>query len=115
MRSLPENRYEISASEQTILLAEYRAGLVGSSLRSVKTAHRVDALKRNRFAQAILKMAAAIEPDPAESLGWYRTTPIMPMGQKTAQEMVAVGRAEEVMHFLLMIRNECVVDRESSS
>lgn len=57
-------------------------------------------------AQAVLSMAAEIEPEPAEVLRWYRTTRIEHMGQQTAAQLVASGRAGDLITFLQAIRDE---------
>lgn len=56
-------------------------------------------------ALAVLRMAAEIEPEPAEVLRWYRTTCIEHLGHLTPEKLVALGRAEQVIGFLEVIRD----------
>ena len=51
----------------------------------------------------IFNMAAAIEPDPAVVSQWYHTTSIATLDGLTAEALVALNRAEEVMAFLRAI------------
>ncbi len=57
-------------------------------------------------ALAVLRAAAEIEPEPAEVMRWYRTIPILTLSHCTAQELVALGRAEEVITFLRAVRDD---------
>ncbi|MHA6205636.1 hypothetical protein ACXU4B_14525 [Dyella soli] len=56
-------------------------------------------------ALAVLRVAAEIEPRPAAVMEWYRATPIAELGQLTAEQLVALGRAEVVIAFLRSIRD----------
>lgn len=51
-------------------------------------------------ALAVLRMAAAMEPDPSALMAWYRHTPIAELGYLTAEQLVALGRAEAVIAWL---------------
>jgi hypothetical protein len=51
-------------------------------------------------ALAILRMAAALEPDHVEAMVWYRNDPIAVIDGLTAAELVARGRATAVLAFL---------------
>ncbi|MEO9229747.1 MAG: hypothetical protein ABI216_12500, partial [Devosia sp.] len=57
---------------------------------------------------AVLRAAAKIEPEPAEVMHWYRTIPIVHLSRLTAEELVAGGRADEVLGFLRAIRDDPV-------
>ena len=52
---------------------------------------------------AVLRAAAELEPNPALIVAWYRETPITAPGQLTAEQLVAMGRAELVVAFLRRI------------
>jgi hypothetical protein len=54
-------------------------------------------------ALAVLRVAAEIEPDPAEVMEWYRSTPIRELGGLSAEQLVALGRVEAVIGFLRAI------------
>jgi hypothetical protein len=51
-------------------------------------------------ALAILRLAAALEPDAVEAMIWYRSIPIAVLDGFTAAELVAQGRAAAVITFL---------------
>lgn len=51
-------------------------------------------------ALAVLRMAAALEPDPMEAMAWYRGVPIAVLDGLTAAELVRQGRAHAVFGFL---------------
>ena len=54
---------------------------------------------------AVLRAAAELEPNPDLVVTWYRETPIAALGQLTAEQLVAIGRAELVVAFLRSIRS----------
>jgi len=56
-------------------------------------------------ALAVLHVAAQIEPEPEWVLDWYRRTRIAELGQLTAEQLVAMGRAPVVVAFLQSIRD----------
>jgi hypothetical protein len=56
-------------------------------------------------ALAVLRVAAEIEPNPAVVMDWYRWTPIRELGNLSAEQLVALGRAEMVIAFLRSIRD----------
>lgn len=49
---------------------------------------------------AVCQAALRIECDPREAAGWYLHTRIAELGDLTAAQLVACGRADEVMRFL---------------
>ncbi|QRP63073.1 hypothetical protein I6J77_13225 [Rhodanobacter sp. FDAARGOS 1247] len=51
-------------------------------------------------ALAVLRMAAALEPDPLEAMAWYRSVPIAVLDGLTAAILVRQGRAYAVLAFL---------------
>jgi hypothetical protein len=56
-------------------------------------------------ALAVLREAAGLEPDPSAMMIWYRQTPIAELGYLTAEQLVALGRAEMVIAFLGSVRD----------
>jgi hypothetical protein len=51
-------------------------------------------------ALAVLRLAAALEPDPIEAMAWYRCVPIAVLDGLTAAELVRQGRVHAVLAFL---------------
>ncbi|UGB39893.1 hypothetical protein [Frateuria soli] len=49
---------------------------------------------------AVLRLAAALEPDPVEALAWYRSVPLAVLDGLTAAELVKQGRVHSVLTFL---------------
>lgn len=49
---------------------------------------------------AVLRVAAAVEPDPSALLTWYLHTPIAELGHLNAAQLIELGRAEAVISFL---------------
>ena len=56
-------------------------------------------------ALAVLRVAAQIEAEPEWVMDWYRRTRIAELGQFTAEQLVAMGRAPVVIAFLQSIRD----------
>jgi len=52
---------------------------------------------------AVLRAASRIEPDPIEAGAWYRYVGIAEFGGFTAEQLVALGRCDEVIGFLLSV------------
>jgi hypothetical protein len=52
---------------------------------------------------AVLQLAQAIESDPQRLMAWYRHTKIMKLDDLTAENLVCLGRADEVIDFLKSI------------
>jgi hypothetical protein len=52
---------------------------------------------------AVLQLAQTIEPDPQRLMTWYRNTRIMKLDDLTAEKLVCLGRASEVIGFLKSI------------
>lgn len=52
---------------------------------------------------AVLRVAGAVDADPGRVLAWYRKTPIAELDWRTADHLVAGGRATEAMAFLRSI------------
>jgi hypothetical protein len=53
-----------------------------------------------RAALAVLRMAAALEPDPIQAMAWYRGVPIAVLDGLTAAQLVRQGRVHAVLGFL---------------
>ena len=49
---------------------------------------------------AVFRAALRVERDPREAAGWYMHTCIAELGDLTAAQLVALGRADDVMRFL---------------
>jgi hypothetical protein len=56
-------------------------------------------------ALAVLRVAAQIEAHPATLMRWYRHTRIAELGHLTAEQLVALGRAEALITFLCSVRD----------
>lgn len=56
-------------------------------------------------ALAVPRVAAQIEPETEWVMDWYRRTRIAELGQLTAEQLVAMGRAPVVIAFLQSIRD----------
>lgn len=56
-------------------------------------------------AQAVLRVAAQIEPEPAAVLDWYHQVRIAELGHLTAEQLVSLGHAEAVVAFLCSARD----------
>lgn len=52
---------------------------------------------------AVLELARKIEPGVVTAMHWYRNVPITELGDLSAQQLVARGRAESVVAFLKSI------------
>ena len=50
-------------------------------------------------ALAVLRLAAALEPDPVEAMAWYRNVPLAVLDGLTAAELVKEGRVHAVLTF----------------
>ncbi len=56
-------------------------------------------------ALAVLRVAAQIEEEPQSVMHWYRHTRIAELGYLTAEQLVAMGRAPNVIAFLQAVRD----------
>jgi hypothetical protein len=91
-------------SLRAMLAAAYRADPCDQLIAPVGNDNYSTVFSLIPVALAVLRVAAQIEPDPAEVMQWYRSTRIGELGHLTATELVALGRAEAVIHFLQSIR-----------
>lgn len=53
----------------------------------------------------VLCVAVQVEPDPIEAGFWYRRTRIAELDDLTASQLVGLGRVEEVVGFLVSVRD----------
>jgi hypothetical protein len=53
---------------------------------------------------AVLRSAAEIERDATRLYAWYMEARIAELGDLTAQQLIAMGRADEVIGFLARVR-----------
>ena len=53
---------------------------------------------------SVLHLALQIEPDPQRVREWLLETRIRELGNQTAAELIACGRAEEVIRFLQSVQ-----------
>ncbi len=53
----------------------------------------------------VWRAALQIEPDPIEAASWYHRTRIAELGSFTAAQLVSPGRSDEVVAFLLSVRD----------
>lgn len=53
----------------------------------------------------VLRIAVQVEPDPVQTGFWYQRTRIVELGGLTAAQLVSLGRAEEVVGFLVSVRD----------
>ena len=53
--------------------------------------------------QAVFRAALRVERDPREAAGWYLHTRIAELDGLTAAQLVALGRAGDVMRFLAAV------------
>ncbi|WP_140806201.1 hypothetical protein [Rhodanobacter glycinis] len=53
----------------------------------------------------VLRMAVQVEPHPVEAGFWYQRTRIAELDGLTAAQLVSLGRADDVIRFLLSIRD----------
>lgn len=59
----------------------------------------------DRAMLTVLCMAVQVEPDPVEAAFWYHHTRIAELDALTAAQLVSLGRAEEVLGFLVAVRD----------
>lgn len=59
----------------------------------------------DRATLTVLCVAVQVEPNPVEAGVWYRRTRIAELDGLTAAQLVSLGRAEEVIGFLVAVRD----------
>lgn len=105
MPALRVHKFTASPALQAMLVAAYAADPLDQLICPVAGGRYSTLFQLIPAALAVLRVAAGIEPEPAELLRWYRTTHIEHMGHLTPERLVALGRAEEVIGFLEAIRD----------
>ncbi|MEO7050039.1 MAG: hypothetical protein ABI128_00085 [Rhodanobacter sp.] len=106
MPALRAHKPIASPSLHAMLAAAYRADPVEELICPVAGNNDSTLFGLIPAALAVLRVAAQIEPEPAEAMRWYRTIRIEHLGNLTAKKLVAAGRAEEVIHFLRAILDD---------
>jgi hypothetical protein len=92
-------------SLRTLLCAAYMADPRDRLISPIGERDYSTLFGRIPVALAVLRVAAQVEADPAAVLRWYRHIRIAELGHLTAEELVALGRAEAVVEFLCSIRD----------
>ena len=105
MPALRAHKSVASSALQSMLMAAYAADPLDQLICPVAEGRYSTMFHLIPAALAVLRVAAEIEPEPAEVLRWYRATCIEHLGHLTPEKLVALGRAEEVIGFLEIIRD----------
>ncbi|AIF48182.1 hypothetical protein [Dyella japonica] len=105
MAGIHSNTPIAKSSLQSQLLAAYAADPLDKLISPVGEHSYSTLFSLIPVSLAVLRVAAEIEPEPAAVMEWYQTTPIEELGHLTAEQLVALGRAEVVIGFLLTIRD----------
>jgi hypothetical protein len=108
MPALHAHKSDAHPSLRAMLADAYRADPLDELICAVSDTNYSTRFHLIPAAMAVLRVAAEIEPEPAEVLYWYRSTGIEQFGQLTPEKLVAMGRAEEVVSFLRAIRDQTV-------
>ena len=106
MPALHANKPDVRPSLRAMLVDAYRADPRDELICAVSDTNYSTLFHLIPAALAVLRVAAEIEPEPAEVLYWYRSTRIEQLGQLTPEKLVALGRAEELVSFLRAIRDD---------
>lgn len=93
------------ASLQALVLAAYHADASDPPIAPVGEYGYSTLFGPIPAALAVLRVAAEIEPRPTAVMEWYRRTPIRELGNLSAEQLVALGRAEMVIAFPSSIRD----------
>jgi hypothetical protein len=94
----------VTASLRSLLSAAYAADPRDCLIAPVGEHGYSTILSLIPAALAVLRVAVEIEPDPAAVMDWYRRVRISELGNLTAEQLVALGRAEAVIVFLRSVR-----------
>jgi hypothetical protein len=105
MSALRAHKPIASSALQAMLVAAYGADPLDQLICPVGEGRYSTMFQLIPVALAVLRVAAEIEPEPVEVMRWYRTTCIEHLGHLTPERLVALGRAEEVIGFLEVIRD----------
>lgn len=76
--------------------------------RAQRRSPKVDVLARTpvrllRDTSLVLAAARRVEPDRARRMAWYREDPIVALGSRTAEELVAEGEAARLIELIRAI------------
>lgn len=99
------SRPATGAALSALLSAAYRADPRDRLISPIGDCEYGTLFGRIPAAQAVLRVAAQIEPEPAAVMDWYRQERIAEFGHLTAEQLVSLGRAEAVVVFLCSIRD----------
>ena len=105
MGAIPSIQRSAKRSLQAMLVAAYHVDPSGQLIAPVSAESYSTVFSLIPAALAVLRLAAEIEPDPADVMHWYRQTRIAELGYLTAAELVSLGRTETVIDFLSSIRD----------
>ena len=105
MRAIHSSYWSTKPSLRTMLLAAYQVDPCDRVIAPVGEDSYSTMFSLIPAALAVLRVAAQIEPDPADVLRWYRQTPIAELGHLTAAELVSLGRSATVIEFLGAVRD----------
>jgi hypothetical protein len=103
MNASRATRSAADASLRALLCAAYLADPRDRLISPIGERDYSTLFGRIPVALAVLRVAAQIEADPAAVMSWYRHTRIAELGHLTAEQLVALGRAEAVVAFLCSV------------
>jgi hypothetical protein len=105
MKASHASRPATGASLRALLSAAYQADPRDRPISPIGECDYSTLFGRIPAAQAVLRVAAQIEPEPAAVVEWYRQVRIAEFGHLTAEQLVSFGRAEAVVAFLCSVRD----------
>lgn len=79
------------------------ARAIGLSLSALSHSDRLRAASTQQWLRQVMEILQRIEPWARSLSGawsWYRTYPLAPLGDLTAEELVSRGRADDVRTYL---------------
>jgi hypothetical protein len=105
MGAIPSTTRSAKPSLQAMLVAAYHVDPSDQLIAPVGAESYSTVFSLIPAALAVLRVAAEIEPDPADVMRWYRQTRIAELGYLTAVELVSLGRTQAVIDFLSSVRD----------
>lgn len=105
MGAIPSINRPARPSLRAMLVAAYHVDPFDQLIAPVSAESYSTVFSLIPAALAVLRVAAEIEPDPADVMRWYRQTRIAELGYLTAAELVSLGRTETVIDFLSSVRD----------
>lgn len=105
MGALPSINHRARRSLRALLVAAYHVDPSDRLIAPVNEESYSTVFSLIPAALAVLRVAAEIEPDPADVMRWYRQTRIAELGYLTAAELVSLGRTQAVIDFLSAVRD----------